>query len=133
MDGAVEHAGNLADAVGRVRGRASADRVAVDDGLQHEAVVGVQPERDLPLARPRVGALHAGERRQVAIEFRAIAPERPVVDVPVADVEVEQLIEGVMKGVLGRENRDQRHRGERNGPAHVSLRNVSREIDGAPG
>ena len=47
----LESAGGLADAALRVIGRAARRRVVVDDGPQDERVVGVQPERDLLVAR----------------------------------------------------------------------------------
>ena len=61
---------------------------------QHERVVGVQPERDLLVARQLV---HRGGRQlvDVAVELRALRLERAVVDIAVADVEIEQLIEGL--------------------------------------
>jgi hypothetical protein len=41
----LEGAGNLPDARGGKRAAASVNRVVIDDGLEHERVVGIDPER----------------------------------------------------------------------------------------
>ncbi len=93
-----ERAGNLADAVDGNSAARAADRIAVDDRLQHERVVGVDPVGDLLLARPRiVGRGRDVERRDIAIEPRPIALQRAIVDEPVAHVEIEQPIERRMQ------------------------------------
>ena len=66
----------------------------IDDRPQHERVVGVQPERELLVAR-RLVDVGGRERRDVAVELRAVGLERAVVDEAVADVQVEDLIEGL--------------------------------------
>ena len=63
----------------------------IDDRLQHDRVVGVQPERELLFARQLVDA--ASPAADEAVEPPAIALQRAVVDVTVADVEIEQLVE----------------------------------------
>src|SRR6185503_1121111 len=86
------------------------------DRAKHERVVGIQPERDLLLARPLVDDRRA-ELVHVAVELGSIALERAVIDVPAANVEVEDLVERlpprcVGGRFLGVRCRDQQRRGD---------------------
>ena len=92
MGQAFESSGNLPDAVLGIVRRATLNRVAIDDGPQHEGVVGIQPERQLSIAR-QPGDIRGAQLADVSVEFRPVAPECPVVDEAVAHVKVEQLIE----------------------------------------
>ena len=56
----LERAGNLPDAVWRVARRGALNRIVIDDRLQHQRVVGVQPERDLLVPR-QPGDLNGGK------------------------------------------------------------------------
>ena len=55
----VERAGDLTDAVGRVARTGPSNRIMIDDGLQHERVVGVDPERHYWRREPRQVAANA--------------------------------------------------------------------------
>ncbi len=125
----VERALDLADAVGRVVLRAAANWIAVDDGLQHERVVRVQPEREALVARPAVeGGLRHVQRRDIPIERGARLLQGVVVDEPVANVQLEDLIERAVQRAGGRltgrdaRNDDERgharERGARTDPTH---------------
>src|SRR6266851_4839641 len=68
--------------------------IVVDDGLEHECVVGIHPERHLlPFRPPLIDRRRYVERRDVAIEPAARAFEGAVVDETVADVDVQNLVE----------------------------------------
>ena len=68
------------------------NRIVIDDRLQRDGVVGVDPERDLLVARAP-GDVGRRDGVDVSIEARTIAPERAVVDETVAHVQVERLVE----------------------------------------
>ena len=92
---------------GRIRAARAANRIAADDGLQDEGVVGIHPERHLRFSRPRlVGRRRDVERRHVSIERSARRLQRAIVDQPVADVDVENLIERAVERIAaGRRRR----------------------------
>ena len=72
----------------------------IDDGLHHQRVVGVQPERFLLVATPLRVAGHDRrrvERRDVAAQPAAIGLQRPVVHKTVAHVQIEQRVERNVK------------------------------------
>ena len=60
----LEGAGNLPDAAVRVFLRLSRDRIVIDHRLQHERVVGIEPEGETLFARRRIDR-GLGERRHV--------------------------------------------------------------------
>jgi len=88
----LEGAGRLADALGRVFGRAARRGIAVDDGAQHQRVVGIQPEGDLLVFRPRVDVGRL-ELPDVVVEPAPLGFERAVVDESIADVRIENQVE----------------------------------------
>ena len=95
-----ERAGNLPDAVRRILLCRSTNRIVIDDRLQHERVVRVQPERLLLIAAPlRIARRDRRrvQRRDVAAQPRAIALQRPVVNQPITHVQIEQRIERHVK------------------------------------
>ena len=87
----LERTWNLADAVRRVLRRSLGYRVVIDDRLQDDRVVSVQPERELLVARCRLDR-HAGQRPDVGVEFRALELERSIIDEAIANVRVENFI-----------------------------------------
>src|SRR6185436_19624847 len=96
----LERAGNLPDALRRIGARPSGNRIVIDDGFQHEGVVRVEPERDLLLARHLVDRSRAllGDE---AVELAPFGFEGAIVRIPVPDVEIEQLIEGLLARAVG--------------------------------
>src|SRR5471030_2209953 len=119
-------AGNLAEALRRVVARTALKRIVIGDGPQHKSVVGVQPERDLFVARQAVDR-HGGELRHVPVEFGALRLDGAVVDVAVADVEIEELVErprpcrfsGFLRG--RRSDDEQGQQGRDDGDTHKHL------------
>ena len=85
----LERARNLPDAlVADSSADASRNRVVVDDRSQHQRVVRVQPEGDLVVLRQLVSG-SGGQEIDVTVELRAIRLQGAVVNLAVADVEVE--------------------------------------------
>ena len=111
MRQAFEGARDLPQALCWIRRRLSVDRIVVDNRLQDERVVGIQPERDLIVSGQLVRDC-AVELGNVPIELAAINLQRMVVDEPVTDVGIENLIEnhppgGIRRNVLRTRSSDQ--------------------------
>ena len=98
---AVEGAGNLSNAVRRVVASPLGNRVVVGNDLEDDGIVRVQPKRDLLIPRSGLEG-NIRQRGDIAVKVRAASPERPVVDKPVANVHVQDLIE---HGVIGQHTR----------------------------
>src|SRR5581483_8166398 len=97
----------------RICMRPLGDWIVLDDGLKHDGVVGVDPERHLTLARLIVDR-DGAERAHEAVEAAALSSQGAVVDQPIADVDVEQLIVRVAPDLVlsarksARQNREYR-------------------------
>ena len=127
----LEGAWNLPDALRRIVRRVPLNRIVIDDRPQHDRIVGIQPERDLFLSR-HPGDRCRGDEVEEAVELAALGLEGPVIDVAVADVEIEQLIErlstrSVGERLLGRRN-GRKQRKERKGNEHGPYRTQSRPL-----
>ena len=82
------------------------DRVVIDNGLQHEGVVTVEPVREPARLGPGVEPSRPiGQRLHMPVERATLHPKRRVVDEPVTDILVENLVEDSVGGVLARRNR----------------------------
>ena len=89
-----KHPRDLHDAVFRKLGRCAPDRVVIDDGLQHEGVVAVEPVREPARLGPGVEPSRPlGQRRHMPVERATLRPEGGVVDEPITNILVENLIE----------------------------------------
>src|SRR5204862_2963766 len=116
----LEGAWNLADALRRIVRRVPLNRVVIDDRPQHDRVVGVQPKGDLLFTR-HLADRGRGDEGQESVELAALRLEGAVVDVAVADIEIEQLVEGFPARGVGerllarRKDRKARREGRKEG------------------
>ena len=97
-----KHPRDLHDAVFRKLGRRALYRVVIDDGLQHKGVVAVEPVREPARLGPGVEPSRPlGQRRHMPVERATPRLERRVIDEPVTDIPVENLIEDAVGPRLG--------------------------------
>src|SRR5207247_399106 len=89
---ALERPWDLPDAVRRIVPAPLRNRVALDDRLQDDGVVRVQPEGHLLFAGGTVDGC-ASQRGDIAVEPTGLGLEGPVVHEAVPDVDVEELVE----------------------------------------